>query len=182
MTYHSLWIIILKIFGIYLAQQLLYPLGQSYSLLVMAARGERGEAIEQFGYLIFSLGIYLFMIAGLLFKTAWLINKFKPDINVKEEKLELNIHRSTVLTIAIIFTGITLLIESLPNLLKELYTYYQVINSFRGFKDYNRASWIIIDSAKVFIGFFLLTSSRLIVNFIEKRRKGDLSSAKTNNR
>ncbi len=111
------------------------------------------------------------MFAGLVFKTSWLIDKLRLDKGFTEEKLELNIHRSIVLRIAIIVTGAILFIETLPSLLKELFAYYQEINSYNGFKHYPHAGWITFYLVKLLISYFMLTSSRPIVNFIERKRK-----------
>jgi len=122
--------------------------------------------------LLFTTGVFLFLLFGFFFRTDWLIDKLRLDKSFTEEKLELNIHRSTVLKITVIITGLLLFIETLPLLLKELFAYYQEINLNEGFKRYSNGGMIIFHLAEVLISFFMVTSSRLIVNFIERKRKG----------
>ncbi|MDR3695772.1 hypothetical protein [Mucilaginibacter sp.] len=171
MTPRSLWIIILKIFGIYLVLQIYYPLVQLISSVFMAFNQPLDNNWLTISFLFFAISIYLFMIIAFLFRTDWLIGILKLDNSIKEEKLEINVHRSTVLKIVIMLAGIAMFADSLPLFLKELYSYYQQINDTVHFKNYPRASIIITELVKVLISYFMMTSSRLIVNFIERKRK-----------
>jgi hypothetical protein len=183
MAPRTLWTIILKTFGIYIVLQVYSPLTQLTYFILMVMNhqfGDNGQtfgnAVQAFGFAFFSISIYLFMVIAFLFRTDWIIDKLKLDKSIKEEKLELNVHRSTVLTIIVLLSGILLFVDSLPQFLKELYSYYAVVNSYLHFKDYPRASFIIIQLVKLLISIFMVTSSRLIVNFIERKRKGKLQT------
>lgn len=178
MTPRTLWTIILKIFGIYLILQIYYPLTQLFSFVPMLSGHHFDNGIQIIAFAFFSISIYLFMIIAFLFKPDWLIDKLKLDQSIKEEKLELNIHRSTVLTIAILLAGILMFVDSLPLLLKELYGYYQYqkMTDFGRFRDYRGASFIIVEVAKLFISIFMIGGSRPIVNFIERKRRGKIST------
>ena len=177
MTPRTLWIILLKILGLYIFLQSLYVLPEVFAISVMQRNDHiNTDILNVAASLLFTISIYLFMFAGLVFKTNWLIDKFRLDQGFIEEKIELNVHRSTVLRIAIIVTGAILFVDSLPQLLKELFSYYQEINSYNGFKKYPYAGWIIFRVVKVLISYFMMTSSRLIVNFIERKRKNKLQT------
>jgi hypothetical protein len=193
MTPRTLWTIILKIFGIYLVLQLYYPLTQLISLVLEVINHQLSnkipafgtgitlqydDNIQAFGFAFFSISIYLFMIIAFLFRTGWLIHALKLDSSIKEEKLELNIHRSTVLTIAILLSGILLLVDSLPQLSKELYGYYQYqkMSELGRFADYSRTSYIIVELVKLFISIFMIGANRPIVNFIERKRKRSMKA------
>ena len=140
----------------------------------MAVNHQLVDNIQPFGFVFFSISIYLFMIIAFLFRTDWLINKLKLDKSIREEKLELNIHRSTVVTIAVLLSGILLFVDSLPQLLKELYGYYQYekMSELGRFKDYSRADLIIAQLVKLLISIVMIGANRPIVNFIELKRKG----------
>jgi len=188
MTPRTLWTIILKIFGIYLVLQIYYPLTQLISLILevinnhfsnkipafgTGATLQFDDNIRAFGFVFFSISIYLFMFIAFLFRTGWLIDALKLDSGIKEEKLELNVHRSTVLTITILLSGILLFVDSLPLVLKEFYGYYQYqkMSELGRFADYSRTSFIIVQVVKLFISIFMIGASRPIVNFIERKRK-----------
>ncbi|HZY39563.1 MAG TPA: hypothetical protein VFE53_23065 [Mucilaginibacter sp.] len=189
MTPRTLWTIILKIFGIYLVLQIYYPLMQLISLILMVINHQFGDhvppigtlvsnqfdgGIQEIGFVFFSISIYLFMVIAFLFRTGWLIDLLKLDRSVKEEKLELRIHRSTVLTITVLLSGILLFVDSLPQFLKEFYGYYQYqkMTELGRFTDYPRTSFIIVQLAKLFISILLVGANRPVVNFIERKRRG----------
>jgi len=181
MTPRTLWTIVLKIFGLYILLQIFYPLSQLINVVYLtrsavAFNGQPAEyAWAGISAVLFSISIYLFMLIAFIFKTDWLINKLQLERGISEEKIELNMHRSTVLQIVVIISGIFMFADSLPLLLKGLFNYYQNINVFTEFKKSPQAGWIIFYVAKVFISFFMMTSSRLIVNFIERKRRGKIA-------
>lgn len=172
MTPRTLWTIILKIFGIYTLTQIYYPLLQFISIILMIARHHYENGFETIGFAFVSVSIYVLITLAFLFKTDWLINNLKLDKNITEEKIALNIHRSIVLTIVILLSGILLFADSLPQFLKEVYSYYVVINDYVHFKQYPRAGNLIVELVKLLISCFMLGCSRLIVNFIERKRRG----------
>jgi hypothetical protein len=175
MTPRTLWTIILKIFGLYIFLQIFYPLSQLINVVYLIQPQNNDYALAGFSAVLFSISIYLFMLIAFIFRTDWVINKLQLDKGIAEEKLELNIHRSTILQIVVIISGIFLFIESLPTLLKSLLTYYQNINVFTEFKKSPQTGWIVFYLVKVFLSFFMITSSRLIVNFIERKRRGKIA-------
>jgi len=175
MSPRSLWIIILKIFGLYIFTQLFYPLSQVISFLPLSIKGQFGpDALIELSAMLFSLSIRLFMVIAFLFKSDWLIDGLRLTRGIAEEKLELNLHRSIVLRIVVIISGMFLFVESLPLLLSDVFTYYQNINFFNGFKRYPSGGYIIFNLVKMLVSFFMMSSSRLIVNFIEHKRKGKI--------
>jgi hypothetical protein len=93
-----------------------------------------------------------------------------------KEMFELNIHRSTVLSVAVIVIGAIILVDALPNLCKEVYSYIGQQNYMKDFGQNPVAGWMIFYFVKALLGFFMLTGNRHIVNFIElKRRKNNLT-------
>jgi hypothetical protein len=179
MTPRTLWTILLKIAGLYILLQILYTVPRLFEAIVLYDRSDIPVAMGIIAEVLFLISVYLFLIIAFIFRTDWLINVLHLDKGITEEKLELNMHRSTILKIAVIVTGGLILIDSLPLLLRDLFNYYQDMNAFSGFKRYPSGGLIIINLIKVLIGFFMVTSSRLIVNFIERKRKGKLQTGTT---
>jgi hypothetical protein len=100
-------------------------------------------------------------------KTDWLINKLKLSEGFSEEKIELSIHRSTLLSIAIIVIGGVIFIDSLPHFCREAWHYLQ---------QYSRSTsasfgWLVFYLIRVMLGYLLMAYHRVIVNFIERKRK-----------
>jgi hypothetical protein len=178
MTPRTLWTILLKILGFCVFLQLLHILPRLFDAIFFISSNHDTIAFTVIANTLFSTVIYLFMIIAFIFRTDWLIKLLRLDKSIPEEKIELNMHRSTVLKIAVIVTGAILLIDSVPPLLQGLFAYYQNINDYNGLKRYPYTGELIFNLLSVFISFFMVTSSRLIVNFIERKRKG---TAKTDN-
>ena len=90
------------------------------------------------------------------------------DQKFAEDRIDLNIKSSTILTIAIIVIGGLIFIENLSLLLKQLFEFSQQGNTFR---QYPRSSWIIFHLVNIVIGYLLFSNSRIVVDFIEKQSK-----------
>jgi len=173
MTPRTLWTIILKIFGLYILLQLFDQLSQIANFIIAIFQRHDPQIVLQFSAMIFSLGVYLFMLIAFMFKTDWLIDKLRLEKGFREGKIQLNIHRSTVLKIAVVFFGLMLLIDSVPSFLQDVFEYYQNVNMYNGFSRYPKGGWVIFNLAKVLIALSMITYSTLIVNFIERKRKGN---------
>ena len=175
MTPRTFFTIFIKIIGLYLiiglATLVFQFLSTLFWLLGMGTENIIGTVI--FGLLL-PLGIYVFIIRLCLFKTNYIIDKLALDKHFTEEKFEINIHRSTVLSIAAIVIGGLIFIEALPSLCSQIYDYFKQDKT----SEDTNVSWMIFDFVKVFIGYFLISSNRFIVNFIERKRIRQYSSDK----
>jgi hypothetical protein len=100
-------------------------------------------------------------------KPEIIINKLKLDEGFEEEKFEINLHRSTVLSIAIIIIGGLMLADGLPELMRQIYVYFQMQNAYDYPADKSPSGYIIFYFIKVFIGYYMVAYHRLVVNFIE---------------
>ena len=106
----------------------------------------------------------------LVFKTEIIINKLKLDKGFDQETIPLNIHRSTVLSISIIVIGGLIVADEIPNLCRQLFSYFQ--ERRMNYSHTNMTlSYSVLASAKIIIGILLMTRQRQIVNFIERQRK-----------
>jgi hypothetical protein len=178
MTPRSLFAIIIKIIGLNLIVNAFITLPQwaSFTFINLEQIGHQG--ILPF-VLLLVLAFYILILICCLFRTDWLINNLHLDRGFSEEKLELNIHRSTVLKISVIVIGAVMLIDYLPVLCEHTFAYFQMGGPDHGFKDNPNSKYIVFDLVKIFAGFFFVTSSRLIVNFIERQRKRPTATQQT---
>lgn len=118
--------------------------------------------LSLFGIII----INVLFIRLFLFKTDWIIEKLKLENNFTEERIDVNIKSSTILTISIIVIGGLILVESIPSFFSLLFGFFQQ----RGlFKEYHEASWLIFHFIKIIIGYLLMTKVKSITNYIEKK-------------
>ncbi|KQS47413.1 hypothetical protein ASG38_08155 [Flavobacterium sp. Leaf359] len=109
--------------------------------------------------------ILVIIIWLFLFKTGWIIERLKLKDNFKEERIDITIKSTTVLTISIIIIGALILIESLPSFCSTLITFLQQKELL---KDYPQTGWLIYHFIKIIIGYLLLTNAKNFTKFIEK--------------
>lgn len=116
---------------------------------------------------VLTVVVYFFILWLFVFKTSWLIDKLHLEKGFEDEKIELNIQLATILPIAIIVTGGLLIINSLPNLCKEIFTFFQIKSL--SWQESSQTRWIILYLVEVILGYLLMTNSRQISEFINKR-------------
>ena len=164
MTPNSLFNIILKVIGIFFLKNFLLELAEF--LPVLQAQGE--TSLLNLSIAITATIIYLLIIYLLLFKTNWIVNRLALDKGFKEETFSLNIHRSVVLSATTIIIGGLIIIEALPSFVQQLLYYIQMKKD--KFVDV-KFDYVILQFSKSVIGIFLIVYRRVIVNFIEFKRK-----------
>lgn len=114
MTIKTLWLIILKTFGLYVAIQTI-PVFFQFIAGVVTMAGMAGPGM--FGFLMVPLllfTIYLLLFLALIFKSEWLINKLKLDQGFNQEIIDLRFDFGKVVNIVVIFLGLWLLTDGLP--------------------------------------------------------------------
>jgi hypothetical protein len=177
MTPRTFWAILIKVMGIYVVLQSLLAIPQflttiNYFITTTATNGQSLLTLYGICYITVTICIYILVIRYSIFKTDWIIDKLKLDAGFEDERLEFNIHRSTLLKIVIMVTGGWLMIDNFPAFCNQLLFYFQRQDQYGGLFSKNPASgYLIVYSLKTFAGYFMLTCSRMIINFIELKRK-----------
>lgn len=169
MTFRTFWTLFLKILGIWLILSGLTVIPQFISAFSFFGENHQDNffaAIYIFALLLLTVGLYFVVLKLLVFNSNWLIDKLKLDQGFKDEKLDLNITLKTVLTIATIVIGGLILVDALPMLCKQIFTFIQQKSVFREDPQF---SWIIFYFIKSLIGYLLLTNSKTVINYIDKK-------------
>ena len=172
MTVKTFWTIFLKIFGLYLVWQTLIILPSFFSTLIfMSTSGDKTSLFTTFSAILFIVCFFIAILRYCIFKTDWVIEKLQLEKGLGEEKLEINIHRSSLLGIAIIVLGGLMLADGLPLLVYYSFQYVQHDNTYTKLVDNRSTPWLVTNFLKIVLGYFMVSDSRLIVNFIERKRK-----------
>jgi len=183
MSPRSLFTIIIKIIGIYLIIEAIIFLptfiAPMYQYIQDMSRTPQKDLLTAVFYVLLALGVYLLILRYCLFKTDWLIDKLHLDRGFTEEKFEINIHRSTVLKIAVIVIGSLMIIDSLPLLCKQAFSYTQMNRFDIGVKQNPASPWLAYYFVKFCLGFSLVSTNRMVVNFIERKRKDPVKDIET---
>jgi len=171
MTPRSLFNIILKVLGIFFIQDFLAAIPQVLSVFLWITTPEgRQEAVWTFVstlLLLFANGIVSFY---LIFRTDVIIRKLKLENGFNQEAFQLNIHRSTILSISIIVIGGLIVANEIPNFCRLLFSYYQEKRMPYGVQNPG-ISYIVMSGAKIIVGILMLSKQRQIVRFIEWKRR-----------
>jgi len=168
MTPKSLFTVLLKFFGVYFITQIVVAVPQLISQLYFSTGFYSSVAV--FFYTVFALGIYGAMAWLLIFRTDHIIEKLKLDKGFEEEHFSLNMHRSSVMSIAVIVIGGLAVINALPSVLSLVYNYIRSQVSLLNLHTTEIVEVIFVGT-QLLIGLLLLIKHRAVVNFIELRRR-----------
>ena len=169
----DLFLIILKVFGIYLIKDIVIAIPVVLYNIVVLGDGSFGVTLFTLLFSLLSLAAYSGICYLLLFKSGWIVTKLKLTNELSEEPLAVNLHRSSVYTIAIIVAGIVVLAFSVPQLIRNIYLWSQFMDQRRSYlgTEYFDYEKLLTPFVEVVIGLLFLGNQRLIVNFIESRRR-----------
>ena len=98
------------------------------------------------------------------------IKWFRLERGFDQDILTFNMHRSTILQIAILVIGGYSVVQEIPNLCRYLLYYYMERTASFG-THYIEPVLLLISVIKVAIGIILLVKSRRLVAFIERFRR-----------
>jgi hypothetical protein len=169
MTPRTFFTLFLKMLAVYLLINAIDQIPVVFSSMTTIIGGMGGTIAGIFVLLLilFVCAVYIMILYYLVLKTDWVIDKLALDKNFPEEKIELNIHRSTVLTIAVIVMGGLMLIDALPSFCSTVFRYYQDNALVNGIHERLNTEDVLFYGIKGFIGFCMVAYNRHIVNFIE---------------
>jgi hypothetical protein len=164
MSIKTFWTMLIKILGIWLILRF-FSVSSSMFLLVPCETPSAQDILGIIVSIVSILAIYGIILWLFVFKSSWLIDKLRLDKGFTEEKIDLNVQCSTVLTIAVIIIGGIMLIDSVPELCRQIFIF---IKQKYSYIESPAFSQIIFTGVKALIGFLLMTNSRTVVNFIDK--------------
>jgi hypothetical protein len=169
----DLFTIILKVFGIYLIKDVLVSIPPVLDIFYKFFQFSADVAVFSLFVSLLTFALYFGIVYILILKTNWLISKLQLTSNLSDEPLVINLHRSSVYTIAIIVSGIVILAFAIPQLVREFYAWYKYIDSRKGIfgAEYFDHSGLLKTMAEVIIGLLFLGNQKTLVNFIESRRR-----------
>ena len=129
MKVRTFWLILLKIIGLFLVIRginvIIYSLN-TFHFIIKSEDNITEPIIWMTLFIILTVIIYLFILWLFVFKTSWLIDKLRLEKGFEEEKIEINVSLSSIISIAIVVIGGIMLIESLPQLCSKIYTFFQM--------------------------------------------------------
>jgi len=169
MTPRTLFNILLKALGILVIRDIIALLPDLFSAGAYLWSGETSPALLNLFVVIPSLLAYCVLAYYLMLRSDWIMDKFNIDKGFEDDTIELNMHRSTVLSISIIVLGGLIVVDEAPRLTRILLNYLEGSR----FPDQYQPSLANVFASvfKIIIGLVLLLAQRTIVNAIELQRK-----------
>jgi len=123
MTIKTFWIIFLKILGLWFVFLGLSIIVPTLSMIIYSSLNDRAPGFEKLllAIVIVLVAVVIFILIFwlLVFKSVWLVEKLKLSKGFTDERLELTMHWSTILTIASIVIGGVIFIDSFPLVIKQ---------------------------------------------------------------
>lgn len=170
MRIKTLFSIILKVLGIFFIKDIVNSIMQ-ISIYAILMNGSSRQVIGLKEVVIMAVPCLLYIAVAyvLIFKSNMLVNVLRIDSDFDNDTIQLNMHRSTLLSIAIIVIGGYMVADELPVLCRQVFTYYQHKKTFTA-TDPN-ISYMVVAASKVAIGLLLVGFQRPIVNLIELKRR-----------
>jgi len=162
MTIKTFWLIFIKVLGLWLVFDTAMASIQFFTTLIY---------MDDFGSMvaaIIGLLVFFYIIRMFLFRTEWLIEILRLEKGFSEDKIEFNTDQTNALNVAILVIGGLVLIDSIPQLCKEAFSFYQDSNIFRNNPS---TGYLIFYLLKSIIGYLLMTNSRFVADFIFKKSK-----------
>lgn len=181
MSIRTFWILLLRILGLFLVLQSFSVITQflpSFSLFFDNPEPNVSAIVTLFALMFIVIGGYFYVMRLIIFKSDWIIDKFKLDHGFDDDKLDFNIQSNALLSIATIVIGGVMMADAIPFLCREIVVFYQQKVSFQ---DSLISSWIILFFIKASVGYYLITNSKMVIDFIQNMNRKVDENAKVDN-
>jgi hypothetical protein len=167
MEIKTFWTIVVKSIGLWFLVNCFYIFPQFLTMFSYTNGELEWESLLVSWISTFSIIILFCLIIRLfLFKSEWIIDKLKLDKNFVEQKIDLNISSSTVLSIVVTIIGGVVFVQGLPTLCQQIIEFLQQKSLL---KDYSNLSWLVYNFLRTLFGFLIMTNSKAVVKIIEKQ-------------
>jgi hypothetical protein len=164
----TLFIIILKVFGLFFIRDILTVIPQLFSLTSFI---DVNAPLQQYiGPLLTMLALltaYILIIYFLLFKTSSVVDTLKLDKGLNQDTLQININYTAVLRIVILILAGLVLINELPNFIRFITIYFSQLSFVRGsHPDISNLAWTI---AKLTVAILLIVFQKPIAGLLTRK-------------
>lgn len=172
MTPRSLFIIILKILGIFFLKDIVFSIIELFNAVLGPSFEDSKWMVILFSLLV--LAIYVLITYILIFKPNIIINKLKLDVGFEEENFSMNMDHTVLINIAIIIAGLYLMIDKLPAFINQAFVYFRSRNISFLSNNSNNGMYVVQLGIEVVIAYILLANSRYISAFVTKKKREEL--------
>lgn len=169
MTPRNIFIIILKVLGIFFIKEIIEATLQLLSTILLWSSDGNGDMLMLLFFSIIILGVYFLVSYFLIFKSGLIIDKLKLDQGFDQSIMSVNIPVATILNIALIVIGAFVLINEIPQSCRLLYAYISEKRMTFG-ETQPDVSYIIYSAIKIIIALLLIGERKRIIAFVERKQ------------
>lgn len=164
----SLFIILLKIAGIYFLFQCLIDINSLLFGIVESISDPEGSSFLNLSLIIVAYALLVTFTYFLIFRPVAIINRLKLDKGFDEERLDICLDGSKLISIAVIIAGMVILLERIPNFILLLIRFFQ--SRIHPSVLVNDSQPLVLDVIYIMLGFICITQNASIARFIAKKQ------------
>ncbi len=164
MSIKTFWIVLVKIIGLWLLRGIFYVIPQffSSSLVGFISTEYSITFIAWLGTLI-ATSVYIILALLLIFKAKWVVDILKLESQIDDELISTQLKTSSILAIAIVIIGGIAIVDSVPEIVRNIITSSgSRSSSFEGTSVYLFSNTLQLIIGVAFVSFF-----KPIANFIK---------------
>jgi len=160
MTKKDLFILMIKLFGLYwIIQVLLYVLPQNISFAM-----NKINDISLVGFMLLPVLIILVLFTFILFNADKIVRILKLDKGFDDDKIEFgNLNASSIIKAGIFIIGGLLLLENIPYLIKFFLIVFQKTSAHKETGTHEKFN-LVVSVINVILGYLLMTNYDIIAN------------------
>jgi cell division protein FtsW (lipid II flippase) len=177
MSPRSLFIIILRILGIFFVKDLIGGLVGFASVVIAVFMESRPDPFWMLFLTAIAPAVYFLICYFLLFRTNAIIDRLRLAEEFDEPELNVSLNSTSILRIVLIATAAVILTLEIPDLFRTLFFYYRDRNNAyeNSGHDY---SPVILSLVKIVIAGLMIGERKRIIAFVEARE--DVHNAERN--
>lgn len=174
MEINTFWKIVLKGIGLWLLLKCFEIIPQFFSHLSFSEGNLVWDTLIILWLANIAILVVLILIVRVfLFKTQWIINVLKLDKHFTEQRIDVNISGTKLLSIVTIIIGALIFLQGIPLLFSELLKLLSPKENTNEILQTTDAYWTIYHFIRTLAGLLIMTNSKFIVNLIDKQAKND---------
>lgn len=168
MTKRDFFILIIKLFGLYiLVNSLFYWFVSNFSFAI--------QNFDMFSliWMVLALIIVLGLFILLIFKSHKVVNLLKLDQNFDDERIEMgNLNPNSIVKLALIIIGGLLIINNILAFLSHTLFAFKGDLVGMNYKTMDTFNWAV-SGLKIILGFILITNYKAVSNILNIKEKSE---------
>lgn len=167
MAPRSILNLILKVIGVFFIRDILEALSHTLSAIIYIPEYSSGrEAFFNVAVTLPPLILYCLLAWILIFRSEKIISILRLEKNLHDKPVTITIERNTLLGIAIIISGVWILVNEIPELFRHAMYYYQERKLYVRMTRPD-VSYLVMSAIKIIIALLLIVFNKSIVKIIE---------------